>query len=177
MMSSSEIQRISLSATKMVAIDGAVDLEVWETEEAINIDSQMDTSGGDDAPKKSDLDIITEEIRRPLTTGIDSGISLGTNDGGAGSNNQSETHLSNGIDSSPAKANETITSSIGDITLDSVRDHLNSTTTTLCSTTTEEIVGRLSVLSTQTNNATTTVKMNDITEKNLANLKDLSKLG
>lgn len=49
--------------------------------------------------------------------------------------------LTNGLDTSN-KANETITSSIGDITIDSVRDHLNSTTTTLCSTTTEEIVGK-----------------------------------
>ena len=61
----------------------------------------------------------------------------------------------NGDHPSPNKANETITSSIGDITIDSVRDHLNtttstlnstgstlnSTTTTLCSNITEEIVG------------------------------------
>lgn len=53
--------------------------------------------------------------------------------------------------------NETITSSIGDITIDSVRDHLNSTVTTLCSQTTEEVVGRLSVLSTTVNNSTTSV--------------------
>lgn len=58
--------------------------------------------------------------------------------------------------------NETITSSMGDITIDSVRDHLNSTVTTLCSTTTEEIVGRLSVLSTSTNNTTTTLNPKEI---------------
>lgn len=51
---------------------------------------------------------------------------------------------------------------MGDITIDSVRDHLNSTTTTLCSTTTEEIVGRLSVLSTSTNNTTTTLNPKEI---------------
>ena len=66
---------------------------------------------------------------------------------------------SNGIDASPNSnfGNNTITSSLGDITIDSVRDHLNNTTTTLCSTTTEEIVGRLSVLSTTTNNTVTSM--------------------
>lgn len=48
--------------------------------------------------------------------------------------------LTNGADASPT--NVTITSSIGDITVDSVRDHLNSTVTTLHTTTTEEIVGK-----------------------------------
>lgn len=78
------------------------------------------------------------------------------------------------MDSSP-NANETITSSIGDITIDSVRDHLNSTTTTLCSTTTEEIVGRLSVLSTQTNNMTTSIKPADILD--IKTIKDIKTLG
>lgn len=58
-------------------------------------------------------------------------------------------NLTNGVNSnsdsnSPHRANETITSSIGDITVDSVRDHLNATTTTLCTTTTEETVGKQS---------------------------------
>lgn len=74
-------------------------------------------------------------------------------------------HITNGVESSPTNnnmGNETITSSMGDITIDSVRDHLNSTVTTLCSTTTEEIVGRLSVLSTSTNNTTTTLNPKEI---------------
>lgn len=76
--------------------------------------------------------------------------------------------LTNG-DSSPGRniANETITTinsigSVGDITIDSVRDHLNSTVTTLCSQTTEEIVGRLSVLSTTVNNAQTSLSPGEI---------------
>lgn len=75
--------------------------------------------------------------------------------------------MTNGVESSPNNnyANETITSSIGsvgDITIDSVRDHLNSTVTTLCSQTTEEIIGRLSVLSTTTNNSATSLKPKEI---------------
>lgn len=86
------------------------------------------------------------------------------------------TNGSNGHhEASPDRANETITSSIGDITIDSVRDHLNSTTTTLCSTTTEEIVGKLSVLSTQTNNLTTSIKPADILD--IKTLKDVKTLG
>lgn len=78
---------------------------------------------------------------------------------------------SNGIDASPNSnfGNNTITSSLGDITIDSVRDHLNNTTTTLCSTTTEEIVGRLSVLSTTTNNTVTSInpkEMIDVVKRN-----------
>jgi lethal(2) giant larvae protein len=69
-------------------------------------------------------------------------------------------------------ANETITSSMGDITIDSVRDHLNSTVTTLCSTTTEEIVGRLSVLSTSTNNTTTSLNPKEIMD--IKTLKDVN---
>jgi lethal(2) giant larvae protein len=43
-----------------------------------------------------------------------------------------------------------------------VRDHLNSTVTTLCSQTTEEIIGRLSVLSTTTNNTATSLKPKEV---------------
>lgn len=67
-------------------------------------------------------------------------------------------------------ANETITSSIGsvgDMTIDSVRDHLNSTVTTLCSQTTEEVIGRLSVLSTNNSTTTTTLHAKEILDKNL----------
>lgn len=67
--------------------------------------------------------------------------------------------------------NETMTSSMGDITIDSVRDHLNSTVTTLCSTTTEEIVGRLSVLSTSTNNTITSLNPKEIMD--IKTLKDV----
>lgn len=80
--------------------------------------------------------------------------------------------LTNGNDNN--YANETITSSIGsvgDITIDSVRDHLNSTVTTLCSQTTEEIIGRLSVLSTTTNNTATSLHPKEIMD--VKTLKDV----
>lgn len=64
---------------------------------------------------------------------------------------------------------------MGDITIDSVRDHLNSTVTTLCSTTTEEIVGRLSVLSTSTNNTTTSLNPKEIVD--IKTLKDVNLSG
>lgn len=64
---------------------------------------------------------------------------------------------------------------MGDITIDSVRDHLNSTVTTLCSTTTEEIVGRLSVLSTSTNNTTTSLNPKEILD--IKTLKDVNLSG
>jgi len=86
--------------------------------------------------------------------------------------------LTNGVDASPTSiinnnmGNDTISSSMGDITIDSVRDHLNSTVTTLCSTTTEEIVGRLSVLSTSTNNTTTSLNPKEILD--IKTLKDVN---
>lgn len=64
---------------------------------------------------------------------------------------------------------------MGDITIDSVRDHLNSTVTTLCSTTTEEIVGRLSVLSTSTNNQVTSMNPKEILD--IKTLKDVNLSG
>lgn len=86
--------------------------------------------------------------------------------------------LTNGsFESSPNKANETITSSIGDITVDSVRDHLNSTTTTLHSQVTDEIVGRVSVLTTRTSDKVTSATIKDLENFNTMNLKDLSPIG
>lgn len=87
-------------------------------------------------------------------------------------------HLTNGVEASPNSmtnnnlGNDTISSSMGDITIDSVRDHLNSTVTTLCSTTTEEVVGRLSVLSTSTNNTTTNLNPKEIMD--IKTLKDVN---
>lgn len=153
MMSSSEVQRISLSATKIVAPNGMIDVEDWSapidgasTEEDNEQQDQQaqetmqaeaasqqepdDNASGSVAAAKSEQSVSREKVSGSAT--------LLTN--GA-----SNPRLSNGVvsgdEASPNKANETITSSIGDITIDSVRDHLNSTTTTLCSTTTEEIVG------------------------------------
>lgn len=124
MMSSSELQRISLSATKVVALEGTVDLEpLYEVE----------LSNAPELERKSDLDIINEGAElanhEPLTVAIDATM-----------NGQTD-NLTNGDSSPNNNANETVTSSIGDVTVDSVRDHLNSTVTTLHTTTTEEIVG------------------------------------
>lgn len=118
-MSSSELQRISLSATKSIRAEGVIEADPLN-DSATNEDD-IDDDDEDDERKsdtKSILTIGTKEEQSKLTE-----------------------NLTNGIDTSPSKANVTTTSSIGDITLDSVRDHLNSTVTTLHTTTTEEIVG------------------------------------
>lgn len=125
MMSSSEIQRISLSATKVVALEGTVDLEPLYDEQA----------NASELERKSDLEIINEDRATPINQESRSGaVNHNTMNG------QTETPT-NGDSSPNVNANETVTSSIGDITVDSVRDHLNSTVTTLHSTTTEEVVG------------------------------------
>lgn len=124
-MSSSELQRISLSATKVVALEGTIDLEPLYEEEQQN---------APELESKSDFEIINEGAtvtnHQPLNVAIDATL-----------NGQTE-NLTNGDSSPNNNANETTTSSIGDVTVDSVRDHLNSTVTTLHSTTTEEIVGK-----------------------------------
>lgn len=117
MMSSSELQRISLSATKGIRAEGHI--EVDPLDETQLTDDEED----EDDDQKSETKSIS-------TTGKDERIK-----------NNAE-NLTNGVDTSPTNANVTITSSIGDITVDSVRDHLNSTVTTLHTTTTEEIVGK-----------------------------------
>lgn len=126
-MSSSELQRISLSATKIVSLEGTVDLEQL---------NEQGTSGDceNDDEKSASGDVCTEETTKPLSVSVD--------ETGKIVPNTINENLTNGVDA-PANngGNETITSSIGDITVDSVRDHLNSTVTTLHSTTTEEIVG------------------------------------
>lgn len=118
MMSSSELQRISLSASKSVRAEGVI--EVDSLNETI---TEEDYDDEDDDDRKSDT--------KSLSSAIDTNKEQ----------MKSAEHLTNGVDTSPNKANTTITSSIGDITVDSVRDHLNSTVTTLHTTTTEEIVG------------------------------------
>lgn len=118
MMSSSELQRISLSATKSVRAEGVIEVDSLN-----ETTTEEDYEDDDEDDRKSDT--------KSLSSVIDTSKEHGRN----------AENLTNGIDISPSKANTTITSSIGDITVDSVRDHLNSTTTTLHTTTTEEIVG------------------------------------
>ncbi|XP_037709326.1 lethal(2) giant larvae protein isoform X2 [Drosophila subpulchrella] len=163
MMSSSELQRIALATSTVVQPTGSVEVEPLGTEESALEDKDPESDKETYANSEVDntLDPPVATIRaKPIEGNID----------------RSSLHLTNGIcnTNSPNQANETISSSIGDITVDSVRDHLNLTTTTLCSTTTEETLGRLSVLSTQTSKATTTVNVNDIPDINISNLGDLS---
>lgn len=118
MMSSSELQRVSLSATKSLRAEGVIE-----------VDSLNETA------TEEDYEDDDEDDRKSDTKSLSSVIDVIKDQG------RNVENLTNGIDISPSKANTTITSSIGDITVDSVRDHLNSTTTTLHTTTTEEIVG------------------------------------
>lgn len=120
MMSSSELQRISLSATKSVRAQGIIEADALNESIIVNDDNDDDDDDEDD--RKSDSKSIS---------------TIGMKDEHA----KIVENLTNGVDVSTSKANVTITSSIGDITVDSVRDHLNSTVTTLHTTTTEEVVG------------------------------------
>lgn len=120
MMSSSELQRISLSASRGIRAEGHIDVE--EIVEPSIVEEEEDDNDDD---QKSDTKSVAQSIN-----------------GDAAVNAHNLENLTNGVDVSPSKANVTITSSIGDITVDSVRDHLNSTAvSTLHTTTTEEIVG------------------------------------
>lgn len=119
MMSSSELQRVSLSATKSIRAEGVIEADPLNDSTANEDD--IDDDDEDDDRKSDTKSISTIGMKEEHAKMIE--------------------NLTNGVDTSPSKANVTTTSSIGDITLDSVRDHLNSTVTTLHTTTTEEIVG------------------------------------
>uniref|UniRef100_A0A0K8VSF5 Lethal(2) giant larvae protein n=1 Tax=Bactrocera latifrons TaxID=174628 RepID=A0A0K8VSF5_BACLA len=176
MLSSSELQRISLSTTKAVTPKGGIEVEELVTDEhataagdanSINEENQENIDVASVTSARKSQDPGAKDRTKPLELDIDlqkGGITL-TN----GVNTHSDSN-------SPNRANETITSSVGDITVDSVRDHLNATTTTLCTTTTEETVGRLSVLSTQTNQTLTSASMKDVSDFNIPNLMDLAPL-
>ncbi|XP_053659652.1 lethal(2) giant larvae protein [Anopheles marshallii] len=188
MMSSSEVQRISLSATKVIAPNGMIDVEDWSTpienaasaEEGNDQEPQTQETPQGEASSEQEVENVSGSVAAAksepsVSREKDTGSSM------ALTNGTSNPRLSNGVTSgdeaSPNKANETITSSIGDITIDSVRDHLNSTTTTLCSTTTEEIVGRLSVLSTHTSQSSSTAKNSEILSLNSSNISNLKGIG
>uniref|UniRef100_A0A182LU86 Lethal(2) giant larvae protein n=1 Tax=Anopheles culicifacies TaxID=139723 RepID=A0A182LU86_9DIPT len=188
MMSSSEVQRISLSATKVVAPNGILDVEDWSTP----IENTASTEEGDEQEQQPQDNPQGEASSvQEVENASESGAAVNseptasrekvTGSATVLTNGTSNPRLSNGVasgdEASPNKANETITSSIGDITIDSVRDHLNSTTTTLCSTTTEEIVGRLSVLSTHTSQSSSTVKNSEIMSLNSSNITNLKGIG
>lgn len=147
MMSSSEIQRVSMSATKVVTPKGTLDLpNMYDANDSEDEHTTMPVTHDEDfqeavqeagdatASATSVLSKVEEEEPTVETTVVTAKQSspMPTRDS-----------LINGLNMSLSsnKANETTTSSMGDITIDSVRDHLNSTTTTLCSQTTEEVVG------------------------------------
>lgn len=131
-MSSSEIQRISLAASKVVAPNGQIHVEEllhngYKDDNAENADNEDNKTETHNSKETAAEVPIAKERSKTLEVNTETN---GMTNGNASSGN------------SPNRANETITSSIGDITVDSVRDHLNTTTTTLCSTTTEETVGK-----------------------------------
>ncbi|KMY87196.1 lethal(2) giant larvae protein isoform X2 [Drosophila simulans] len=165
MMSSSELQRIALATSTVVQPTGIVQVEPLENEESVLEEND---------PENNKETYACDEVVNTLEVKDPPGISTCTRPAEENVDRNSVQQV-NGvyISNSPNQANETISSSIGDITVDSVRDHLNMTTTTLCSINTEETIGRLSVLSTQTNKATTTVNMSEIPNINISNLEDL----
>jgi len=132
-MSSSELQRIALATSRVVQPTGVVPVEPLENEESVleenDAENNKETYACDEV-------VNTYEIKNP------SGISICTRpaEENVGRNSVQQVNGVN-ISNSPNQANETISSSIGDITVDSVRDHLNMTTTTLCSINTEETIG------------------------------------
>lgn len=141
MMSSSELQRIALATSKVVQPTGIVEIEPLETAEDSESANNEDYDSDKEIDKINDaLKNINEPVKEPPVAQQRSNALEILNV------ENSSAALANGIHrvNSANLANETITSSIGDITVDSVRDHLNTTTTTLCSTSTEETVGMLS---------------------------------
>uniref|UniRef100_A0A0A1XSU4 Lethal(2) giant larvae protein n=1 Tax=Zeugodacus cucurbitae TaxID=28588 RepID=A0A0A1XSU4_ZEUCU len=176
MLSSSELQRISLSTTKAVTPKGGIEVEELVADEhanaaggtnSVNAENQENIDAASLSSARNSHYSAAKDRTKPLEVDIDQ--------------QKGSITLTNGVNSSvdsnsPNRANDTITSSMGDITVDSVRDHLNATTTTLCTTTTEETVGRLSVLSTQTNQILTSANMKDVSDFNIPNLADLAPL-
>ena len=133
MMSSSEVQRISLATSKIVAPNGRIHVEEL-------LHNGFDESAEDVEDGRSAREVPLDRTETtPLAKERTKPLEVNTETNGMTNGNTSSGN-------SPNRANETITSSIGDITVDSVRDHLNSTTTTLCSTTTEETVGMFCLL-------------------------------
>lgn len=144
MMSSSELQRISLAANKVVSLEGTIDLQPL-TEEDDRIDRHDDDDEDDDddddddeSDRKSDINMTSLTI-----SSVTGGAVGGASSSGAAAAVKLNGHHSPVNDA----ANTTTTSSVGDLTLDSIRDHLNSSTiTTLHKQTTEEVVGKLLVV-------------------------------
>lgn len=165
MMSSSEVQRVTLSAMKIVTPEGIVAVSSAKEPAVHQNGNTHGESTEDEEGEAADNTLTEEDIadQQREEEGEEAKVTVRT------------AHVRNGsLESSPNKANETITSSIGDITVDSVRDHLNSTTTTIHSTGVDEIVGRVSVLTTRTSDKVTSATIKDLDKLNLMHLKDLA---
>jgi len=161
MMSSSEVQRLTLATAKIVLPQGVIEVEPLvggnessQLEDEGDVDAHRSVNGIETMSQKQSSTTMAAPTHVPVpkervvttttttTTTLNKPLEVNTENAG----------LHNGINgtgdsNSPNRANETITSSIGDITVDSVRDHLNTTTTTLHTTTTEETVAGIRITS------------------------------
>lgn len=137
MMSSSELQRVSLAANKVVVLEGTIDLQPLNDPEEdehslVHRHDNREEDDDDEDDNKSEL--------------IDATLATVTSRGGPSGDQLAAVAKSispaNGMHSPSSALDVTTTSSMGDMTLDSIRDHLNSSTiTTLHKQTTEEVVG------------------------------------
>lgn len=140
MMSSSELQRVTLAANKVVVLEGTIELLALnypEEEDQRSLvhrhDNREEDDDEDDDDNKSDI--------------MDATLATVTSRGGPSGDQLAAVAKSispvNGLRSAGSALDMTTTSSVGDMTLDSIRDHLNSSTiTTLHKQTTEEVVGK-----------------------------------
>lgn len=155
MMSSSELQRVSLAANKVVALEGTVELLPLsepenETDEQRSLVHRHDNRDEDDDDDDDEADNKSELLDATLATVTSRGgpsgdqlaaaaKSISPNGGSRGAGTSGHSGL---LQSAGSTLDMTTTSSVGDMTLDSIRDHLNSSTiTTLHKQTTEEVVG------------------------------------
>lgn len=142
-MSSSELQRISLAVNKVVSLEGAIELSPLvenEDDETVQQDDDDDEDDEDD----EDEGVANTPDEEKIDTTIITVSSIGSDTSAAPVASAKVIGLVNGHHS-PGNdvGNTTTTSSVGDLTMDSIRDHLNSSTiTTLHKQTTEEVVGK-----------------------------------
>lgn len=138
MMSSSELQRVSLARNKVVVLEGTIDVQPLNYPEEedqrsfMHRHSNREDNDDDDDTKSDD--------------GIDATLATVTSRGGPSGDQLAAAAKSispvNGLRAAGSTLDMTVTSSVGDMTLDSIRDCMNlSTITTLHKQTTEEVVG------------------------------------
>lgn len=140
MMSSSELQRITLAANKVVSLEGTIDLAPLSEIEEEDLVTRHDDDDEDDDDDDDDGE-AAEQKSVIDSTNVSSNVAGGS---GELATTFKTISIVNGHHSpTNDTANTTTSSSVGDLTLDSIRDHLNSSTiTTLHKQTTEEVVGK-----------------------------------